>query len=70
MNGYDLLQQVRQMPGGQIPAIALTAFAGEGDREQALSAGFQQHIAKPIEPDTVIAAVANLVALGISSAPM
>lgn len=63
MNGYELLQHLRSLPNGNFPAIALTAFAGEGDREQALAVGFQQHIAKPIEPDVLIAAIANLVRL-------
>ncbi|MGQ9872485.1 PAS domain S-box protein [Leptodesmis sp.] len=63
MNGYDLLQCLRSLPNGNFPAIALTAFAGEGDREQALAVGFQQHLAKPIEPDVLIAAIANLVRL-------
>lgn len=56
-------------PGGRIPAIsakrncvaiALTAYAGELDQQQALSAGFQQHLAKPIEPDKLIEAIVNL----------
>lgn len=63
MNGYDLLQHLRSLPNGNLPAIALTAFAGEGDREQALAVGFQQHLAKPIEPDVLIGAIANLVRL-------
>jgi DNA-binding NarL/FixJ family response regulator len=63
MNGYDLPQHLRSLPNGNLPAIALTAFAGEGDREQALAVGFQQYLAKPIEPDILIGAIANLVRL-------
>jgi PAS domain S-box-containing protein len=63
MDGYMLLRQVRVLPperGGQIPAIALTAYAGEFDRQQALQAGFQRHLAKPIEPDELIKTIAAL----------
>ena len=54
VDGYMLLRQVRSLSpdqGGQVPAIALTAYAGEIDQQQAIAAGFQKHIAKPIEPD-------------------
>jgi CheY-like chemotaxis protein len=64
MDGYMLLQQVRALPpeqGGQIPAIALTAYAGAFNQQQALDAGFQRHIAKPVEPDELIGAIVNLV---------
>ncbi|BAZ22923.1 multi-sensor hybrid histidine kinase [Kalymmatonema gypsitolerans NIES-4073] len=63
VNGYMLMRQIRAMPanlGGQIPAIALTAYAGDLDYQQAIAAGFQQHIAKPVEPAALVAAVANL----------
>ncbi|MCZ0902830.1 ATP-binding protein, partial [Microcoleus sp. HI-ES] len=63
MDGYMLLQQVRTLPperGGLIPAIALTAYAGEFDRQQALQAGFQRHLAKPIEPDELIKTIVAL----------
>ncbi|NJR40447.1 MAG: GAF domain-containing protein [Leptolyngbyaceae cyanobacterium CSU_1_4] len=63
IDGYRLMQQIRKLPpdqNGQIPAIALTAFAGEINHQQALSAGFQQHIAKPVEPDQLIEIIATL----------
>ena len=63
MDGYMLMRQIRALPpdqGGKVRAIALTAYAGEGDSKQALSAGFQQHIAKPIEPNQLVQAVAKL----------
>lgn len=66
IDGYTLIRQIRkQSPdrGGEIPAIALTAYAGEGDRQQALAAGFQQHISKPIEPEVLMQAILNI--LGI-----
>ncbi|WP_414548449.1 PAS domain-containing protein [Anabaena sp. CCY 0017] len=64
MDGYELLRKLRVLPpetGGQVPAIALTAFAGEFDQQQAIAAGFQMHIPKPVEPDTLAAAVVQLV---------
>jgi CheY-like chemotaxis protein len=64
MDGYELMRQVRRLPterGGQISAIALTAYAGEIDQQQALSVGFQRHLAKPIEPEALIRAIAMLV---------
>ncbi|MBW4661962.1 MAG: PAS domain S-box protein [Drouetiella hepatica Uher 2000/2452] len=63
MDGYMLIQQVRSRAasdGGQIPAIALSAYAGEFNQQQALAAGFQQHLAKPVEPMVLIEAIANL----------
>lgn len=63
MDGYDLIQQVRDRPaekGGQIPAIALTAYAGEVNQQQALAAGFQLHLSKPVEPAELIAGIASL----------
>lgn len=60
MDGYSLIQQVRALSvelGGQIPAIALTAYAREEDQKQAISSGFQQHITKPVEIEPLIRAV-------------
>jgi len=64
-DGYALLRKVRALDaerGGQIPALALTAYTRIEDREAALSAGYQQHAAKPIEPAELAAAVATLAA--------
>lgn len=64
MDGYELIRQVRDLSpdrGGLVPAIALTAYAGEMDHERALSAGFNRHLAKPIEPDQIVDAIANLI---------
>ncbi|PSR16260.1 hypothetical protein C8255_18780 [filamentous cyanobacterium CCP3] len=64
MDGYMLMRQVRSLSleqGGQVPAIALTAYAGEIDHQQALAAGFQKHITKPVEPDQLVEAIAALV---------
>lgn len=62
-DGYELISKVRKHGlerGRQIPAIALTAYAGAKDRLRALSAGYQIHLPKPVEPDTLIAAIASL----------
>ena len=64
MDGYMLMRQIRSLPleqGGQIPAIALTAYAGELDQQQAIAAGFQRHIAKPVDPEVVLTIITELV---------
>ncbi|MEO7167035.1 MAG: ATP-binding protein [Spartobacteria bacterium] len=66
-SGYDLIRQVRALPaeeGGKTPAAALTAYARTADRTQALRAGFQMHIPKPVEPAELIAVIATLAARG------
>src|SRR2546426_951068 len=62
-DGYELIRKVRALgPGaGQIPAIALTAYARQADRDRALSAGYDLYLAKPVEPNDLARAVANLV---------
>ncbi len=63
IDGYMLMRQIRKMPpaqGGETPAIALTAYATEADQEKAFKAGFQRHLAKPIEPDELVKAVVEL----------
>ncbi|MEG4089574.1 ATP-binding protein [Microcoleus sp. Pol12B4] len=63
MDGYMLVRQVRALPpeqGGQIPAIALTAYAGDFNQNQALAAGFQRHLAKPVEPNELVEAIVTL----------
>ncbi len=65
MDGYSLIRQIRALPaaqGGQTPAIALTAYAAEMDYQQAMSAGFQRHIAKPVEADALIEIICFLLA--------
>jgi CheY-like chemotaxis protein len=64
VDGFELLDWVRHLPkdqGGQVPAIALTAFARSEDRLRALEAGFSAHISKPVEPSELIATVASVV---------
>ncbi|MBD1825763.1 PAS domain-containing protein [Cyanobacteria bacterium FACHB-DQ100] len=60
MTGYEFIRAVRAAKIA-IPAIALTAYAKEFDRQQALESGFQQHLAKPIQPEALVAAVLELV---------
>ncbi|WP_445300559.1 PAS domain-containing protein [Microcoleus sp. BROC3] len=67
MDGYMLLRHIRSLrleQGRQIPAIALTAYAGEIDRQQAIAAGFQRHLAKPVDPEAVVAIVTKLLSSG------
>jgi PAS domain S-box-containing protein len=62
-DGYELIHQVRARShnaGGSIPAAALTAYATAEDRLRVLTAGFQIHVAKPVEPVELIAVVASL----------
>ncbi len=63
VDGFELLRRLRAQPeerGGQLPVIALTAFAREEDRLRALEAGFSLHLTKPIELSSLVAAVAEL----------
>jgi PAS domain S-box-containing protein len=62
-NGYDLIRRIRQLPperGGRIPAVAVTGFARTEDGRRALSEGFQNHLAKPVEPNELIALLGSL----------
>ncbi len=61
-DGYSLIRRVRALgkaKGGDIPAIALTAYARSEDRIKAVSAGFLMHVAKPVEPSELITMVAG-----------
>jgi len=63
-DGYALIKQIRALTakaGGKIPAIALTAYARTEDRLQALRAGYQMHVTKPVEITELVAVVASLV---------
>jgi CheY-like chemotaxis protein len=60
-DGYALLRAIRQREadgGGFLPAIALTGYARDEDRRRVLAAGFQGHVAKPVEPAELIATIA------------
>ena len=65
-DGYALVEALRELERARgrrpIPAIALTAFAGRDDRDRLLAAGFQVHVAKPIDPDVLADTVARTLA--------
>lgn len=65
MDGYMLINKIRSLPpeqGGEIAAIALTAYARETDHQQILKAGFTQHLTKPVNPTELALAIASIVA--------
>ncbi|MBD0347086.1 MAG: response regulator, partial [Coleofasciculus sp. Co-bin14] len=65
VDGYMLIRQIRSLAseqGGQIQAIALTAYAGQLNQQQILAAGFQRHVTKPVDPVELAAVIADLVA--------
>ena len=63
VNGYELMRQIRALksPLANIKAIALSAYVAEFDQQQAKEAGFQQHIAKPLNVDALVATVSKLI---------
>jgi PAS domain S-box-containing protein len=71
-DGYSLIKRVRSLgaaSGGDIPAIALTAYARGEDRIKAVAAGFQMHVAKPVETIELITMIAGARGLSIISPP-
>ena len=63
VDGYEFVRRLRELPreqGGRIPAVALTAYARAEDRRKALMTGFQNHAAKPVDPQELVVVVANL----------
>ena len=63
VNGHTLIRQIRALPsekGAKIPAIALTAYAGETNQQESLRAGFTLHLAKPIEANKLAQRIAEL----------
>ena len=61
-DGYSLIRRIRNLAShhASIPAVALTAYATDEDRSQALSAGFQMHVPKPIEPESFLTSIASV----------
>ena len=62
-DGYAFIREVRALApdaGGRVPAIAVTAFARSEDRTRAMLAGYQVHVAKPIEPQELVATIKSL----------
>jgi CheY-like chemotaxis protein len=67
VDGYELIRRLRKLPphqGGKIPAIALTAYARVEDRMQALRAGYQMHVPKPVDLAELVAVASSLVKRG------
>lgn len=63
VDGYDFIRQLRALPpeqGGHVPALALTAYARMEDAARAMASGYQAHIAKPLNPDELIAVIEKL----------
>ena len=70
-DGYALIRRIRAMSAprtASIPAAALTAFARDEDRQQALNAGFQLHLPKPLDASSLVSAVATLGRMKLASA--
>jgi PAS domain S-box-containing protein len=71
MDGYELIQRVRSSnpPAAGVPAVALTAYARPEDRARSFRAGFQAHLAKPVEAPDLAATIARLVGRGEGRPP-
>jgi len=66
VDGYDLIRRIRRLPahaGGATPALALTAYARTEDRTRAFRAGYQAHLAKPVEPAELVATISSFAGL-------
>jgi CheY-like chemotaxis protein len=62
-DGYALIQRIRSRPahkGRDVPAVALTAYASEADRQRTAAAGYHAHVSKPFEPSELAALVRQL----------
>jgi len=70
-DGYALIRRVRALeePDGTLPAVALTAYAQEQDRARALAAGYQAYLAKPVQPEELLAALGRLWSSSVSNRP-
>lgn len=66
-DGYSLIRLVRTMESAnkspRVPALALTAFVSEEDQRQALAAGFDRHLGKPVEPDELLSVLTEMAAM-------
>ena len=70
VDGYTFIRKIRELPpdrGGQTPAVALTAYARAEEAQRAVAAGYQMHVAKPVEPAQLAKVVANLGGRGLAS---
>jgi CheY-like chemotaxis protein len=62
-DGYDLIRRIRLLPadkGGQLPSLAVSAYATEDHRKKVLRSGFQIHLEKPVAPAQLVMEVARL----------
>jgi CheY-like chemotaxis protein len=60
-DGYALIGELRADPrGATLPAVALTAYAGDSHRQAALRAGFSEHLEKPVDPELLVSVVSSL----------
>jgi CheY-like chemotaxis protein len=69
-DGYALIKKIRKLRlklAKEVPAIALTAYATDDDRARSLAAGFQVHVAKPIEPEALVKSIAGAVGRKVAS---
>jgi len=61
VDGYQLLARLRELPGlRDVPAVALSGYAMEEDRQRALEAGYAVHVAKPVDPDELLSTIQQL----------
>lgn len=64
VNGYQFMENIRELSperGGKIPAVALTAYARNEDKQRALRSGYQTHVAKPVEINSLVSTIASVV---------
>jgi NO-binding membrane sensor protein with MHYT domain/CheY-like chemotaxis protein/nitrogen-specific signal transduction histidine kinase len=69
IDGFELMRRIRRRTasaGGSIPAIALTAFTRQDDRHKAMQAGFNDYLAKPVEPALLVAHIAQAAGVGVN----
>ena len=69
-DGFSLIRRIRARPpdrGGLVPAVAVTAYARQDDRDRSTASGFQLHLAKPIDIEQLVAAVAALARHGVAA---
>jgi PAS domain S-box-containing protein len=60
-DGYAFMRSVRALPGARIPSIAITGFVSKQDRDDAFDAGFDHHVAKPVQADALVHKIRDMV---------
>lgn len=64
INGYQFMENIRELSperGGKIPAVALTAYARNEDKQKALRSGYQMHVAKPVEINSLVSTITTVI---------